>query len=110
VGTYDTREKGSFPMADIDIDREQRRSTGRSRGTGGIRMIAPTETRRSFMTTEFWLTLLAAAAVVIAGYVEDAALSAERAWTLATAIVVAYIVSRGIAKAGSHDEVVRDFE
>jgi hypothetical protein len=54
------------------------------------------------MTSEFLLTLVAATTVVIAGYVSGA-LPVPWAWTLFGAIVVAYILSRGIAKAGSKE-------
>jgi hypothetical protein len=54
------------------------------------------------MTTEFWLTLLAAATVVIAGYVSDT-FSNDLAWALFAGIVAAYVVSRGIAKSGSKE-------
>jgi hypothetical protein len=61
-----------------------------------------TEARPGLMTSEFWLTLLAAATVVIAGYVSGA-LPTRLAWGIFGAIVVAYILSRGIAKAGSKE-------
>jgi len=96
-------------MADVDLDRRSDVGTRADRQMRA-KIVHGTETRRSLMTSEFWLALAAAAAVVIAGYVADADLAAERAWTLATAIMVAYIVSRGIAKAGSRDTVVRDYD
>jgi len=74
----------------------------------GIKVVTARETRRSFVTTEFWLTLLAVAAVVIAGYWDEAKLDVDLAWSLATGIVVAYLLSRGIAKAGSRDPEIRD--
>jgi hypothetical protein len=56
----------------------------------------------TFMTTEFWLTLLTAAVLVIAGYVSDT-FSNDLAWALFAGVVAAYVVSRGIAKAGSKE-------
>jgi len=61
-----------------------------------------TEARPGIMTTEFWLTLLAAATVVIAGYVSDV-FDEDLAWALFAGIVAAYVLSRGIAKAGSKE-------
>jgi hypothetical protein len=61
-----------------------------------------TEARPGIMTTEFWLTLLAGATVVIAGYVSDT-FSNDLAWALFVGIVAAYVLSRGLAKAGSKE-------
>ena len=61
-----------------------------------------TEARPGLVTTEFLLTMLASVIVVIAAYVSES-VSQELGWTLFTAIVVGYIVSRGIAKAGSRE-------
>lgn len=59
------------------------------------------------LTTEFWLTALMTAVVIIAGYVSDD-LSIERGWTLGIALVAAYVISRGISKAGSSERFVAD--
>jgi hypothetical protein len=61
-----------------------------------------TEARPGIMTTEYWLTLLAAAVLVIAGYVSDT-FDEDLAWALFAGIIVAYVLSRGIAKAGSKE-------
>ncbi len=63
------------------------------------------ETKPFAMASEFWMTVVGIAAVLIAGYViEDSAFNLFRAWMLATVIASAYIVSRGLAKSGtSHD-------
>jgi hypothetical protein len=61
-----------------------------------------TEARPGIMTSEMWLTVLAAAVVVIAGYVSDT-FDNDLAWALFAGIVAAYILSRGIAKAGSRE-------
>ena len=66
-----------------------------------------TETRRSFATTEFWLTLASVAAILAAAYTDNA-FDIDHGWTLATAIVIGYLVSRGIAKAGSRESYRRD--
>ena len=64
-----------------------------------------TETRRSFMTSEMWVMVVAVVGLIIAGYIVDANLAAERAWTLATIVVTGYIVSRGFAKSGSRESL-----
>ncbi len=63
------------------------------------------ETKPSFMTTEFWAMLVGVIALVVTYNVsEDGSLNLFRASLLATMLAVGYIVSRGLAKAGSHDD------
>jgi hypothetical protein len=58
------------------------------------------ETKSFILTSEFWVTAGAAAAVFLAGYaLED--IAETTAWRYGTWIAIAYIISRGIAKAGS---------
>ena len=64
-----------------------------------------TEARPAFVTTEFWLTILGVTALGILAYASDA-LGVRWGMGMATAILLAYVLSRGIAKAGSN-EVVR---
>jgi hypothetical protein len=89
-----------------DDRRDDRYDDGRA--DRGVKMITTTETRRSFMTTEFWLTLMGAVIVVIAGYWDNGNLRVGLAWPLAVGLVAVYVLSRGIAKAGSHDPQIRD--
>ena len=77
----------------------QQDTRGRRRG---MLFSGETEARPGIMTTEFMLTLLAAATVVIAGYVSDL-FDEDLAWALFAGIVAAYVLSRGIAKAGSKE-------
>jgi hypothetical protein len=58
------------------------------------------ETKWAPLTTEFWAMLGLVLAVLIAAAVSDS-LGDVRAWTLVTVIGTGYIVSRGIAKAGT---------
>jgi hypothetical protein len=58
------------------------------------------ETKLSLKTTEFWAMGAVIAAILIAAAVSDS-LGDVRAWTLVTVVAAAYIVSRGLAKAGS---------
>ena len=72
------------------------------------KIVTARETRRSLLTTEFWLTLAAATGLIIAGYWDEAELSLDLAYALAAGIVAAYILSRGFAKAGSGEPVIRN--
>lgn len=58
------------------------------------------ETKLSFKTTEFWAMGGVIAAILIAAAVSDS-LGDVRAWTLVTVVAAPYILSRGLAKAGS---------
>jgi hypothetical protein len=63
------------------------------------------ETKPSPKTTELWLTLGGVAVLaIIYNASRDASLDLFRACMLGTVIAAAYIVSRGLAKAGSHDD------
>lgn len=65
------------------------------------------ESRPALLTTEYWLTLLFATVVLVAGYVSDG-LGVRPAWIIAGAVIVAYVVSRGLSKAGSPDTYVEE--
>ena len=58
------------------------------------------ETKLSLKTTEFWAMGGVIGAILIAAAVSDS-LGDVRAWTLVTIVAAAYIISRGLAKAGS---------
>ena len=58
------------------------------------------ETKWAPLTTEFWAMVLLIVALLIAAAVSDT-FDDRRAWLLVTIIGAAYIVSRGIAKAGT---------
>ena len=58
-----------------------------------------TETKSSFTTTEFWLTVVGVVALVILAYNSDL-LGVRYGMAMATAVLFGYIISRGIAKAG----------
>ncbi|TNH26979.1 hypothetical protein FHG89_19475 [Micromonospora orduensis] len=71
-------------------------------------MRAPgTETKQAFKTTEFWIYLIAVAAVLGASQVvgQNSAgvdiFRADNAWFLITLLTLGYLGSRGLAKAGS---------
>jgi hypothetical protein len=66
------------------------------------------ETKPSPKTTELWLTLVGIAVLVVIYHASrDASLNLFRACLLGTIGVAAYVVSRGLAKSGSHDDADR---
>ena len=58
------------------------------------------ETKASFMTTEFWAMVAAVVGILVAAQQADN-FDAPRAWTLVAAVVIGYMVSRGLAKSGT---------
>jgi hypothetical protein len=64
------------------------------------RRVYPIETKPFFLTSEFVAAALAIAGIAITAAASDA-FGAWRAWILITAVVVGYLVSRGIAKSGT---------
>jgi hypothetical protein len=70
--------------------------------------VRPTETRKSFLTTEFWVFVVMTAGVLIAAYADGDSLKRSTGWLYATLLGFAYLLSRGIAKAGSRETRFRD--
>ncbi|MBY8871303.1 hypothetical protein K7640_05530 [Micromonospora sp. PLK6-60] len=73
------------------------------------RMPAPgTETKPSLATTEFWVYAAAVAVVVIAAFWKGTTANGlninnpNQAWWFLTVLTGAYLVSRGLSKAGSN--------
>jgi hypothetical protein len=72
-----------------------------------------TETKHAFKTTEFWAMVAVLVGILIAsaivgqgdgnGNAEVDAFPAQRAWLYVAIVAVGYMVSRGLAKAGSRD-------
>jgi len=103
-----TRLRGSR-MTTYDSER-QTQPMGRQQGRGdglidqyvgyGRRPYA--ETKPFFLTSEFLTTLAAIAALAIALGTNDL-VNGFRGWLLITIVAAAYIISRGIAKAGARD-------
>jgi hypothetical protein len=68
-----------------------------------------TQTKASFKTTEFFAYLAILVAIFIAGAVTKAGSNgndvfrASQVWLYATILSIGYMVSRGLAKAGSRD-------
>src|SRR3954454_22677388 len=72
-----------------------------------------TETKHALKTTEFWAMVAIIAGILIASWVvgqgdgngnnDVDAFPAQRAWLYVAIVGVGYMVSRGLAKAGSRD-------
>ena len=88
-------------MATRDTDMGTGRVTERRTGYGARRTF--TETKAGFKTTELMLAIIAIVGILIATYIGDADLGANEGWRYATWVAVAYIISRGLAKAGTRE-------
>lgn len=58
------------------------------------------ETKWALLTTEFWAMVIVVVAILIAAAVSDT-FGDRRAWLYVTIVAAGYIVSRGLAKAGT---------
>jgi hypothetical protein len=71
-----------------------------------------TETKAAFKTTEFFAYLSVLAGILIAGLIVDndgaSGFGAQKVWLYATILTVGYMISRGLAKAGSRDPYTHD--
>jgi hypothetical protein len=88
-------------MANVRSDpRTRSQHDGAQRPRGFV--AGTTEARPGIMTTEFWLCLVAAIGIVIAGYISDT-FDNDLAWALGAGLIAAYALSRGLAKSGSRE-------
>jgi hypothetical protein len=71
-----------------------------------------TETKSAFKTTEMIAYVVAVAGVLIAAAVVDQSdaggMGAKQAWLYVTVLTVGYMISRGLAKAGSNQPYDED--
>jgi hypothetical protein len=64
-----------------------------------------TETKPSFKTTELIAYVVAVVGVLVASAVTDKSdFGAQEAWFYVTLLTIGYMVSRGLAKAGSYEK------
>ena len=81
----------------------------RSRDTGGVVRRLTTETKISYKTTEFIAYLVVLVGILIAGNSIEGKdggadyFAGDKVWLYATILTVGYMVSRGLAKAGSRE-------
>jgi hypothetical protein len=84
----DSSAQGTAPRVDT---RERDASVERS-----------TETKASTKTSEFFVYVIAAAAILIASLVVDG-FNATEGWMFFTYLTIGYLISRGLAKSGSRE-------
>ena len=89
-----TTNQTDAPVYSTDVDAPRRRLT--------------TETKSAFKTTELIVFLLSVAGVLIAAAVTDIGedgqgFGARSAWLYVTLLSIGYMISRGLAKAGSRE-------
>ncbi|MBO0983768.1 hypothetical protein [Rathayibacter sp. SD072] len=81
--------------------------TNNSAHTTPARRVA-TETKGALKTTEFYVFLVISIAILVAAAVTDngedgQGFTADHAWMYVSFVTVGYLVSRGLAKSGSHN-------
>jgi len=82
-------------------ERSYPRDGGHGRGMyGGRRQSFPSETKPFFLTSEFVFPLLAWFGLLITT-VSDDSIDARGFWYLTVALLIGYMLSRGIAKSGT---------
>ena len=64
--------------------------------------VRSTETKASTKTSEFFVYVIAAAAILIASLVVDG-FNATEGWMFFTYLTIGYMISRGLAKSGSRE-------
>jgi hypothetical protein len=92
--------------------------SGRSVDRSDVVARLTTETKHSFKTSEFWAMVAVIVGILVASYVigDDGgggagdAFPAVRAWLYIAIVASAYMVSRGLAKAGSRDPYWADLK
>ena len=67
-----------------------------------------TESKSGFKTTEFLVTLAFVAGVLIATYADGDSLSRDDGWFFAALAIVAYVISRGLAKLGVREPYIEE--
>jgi hypothetical protein len=80
----------------------------RSRGaTRPVNRRRWSETKESFKTTELYAFIAVSVAILIAALIVDESdaggFGARQAWLYVAIVTVGYLVSRGLAKSGSHE-------
>ena len=76
---------------------------GAPRGRDKEENLPGTETKAAFKTTELIVYVLAVLGVLIASMIVDQSFGADPAWRYVTYLTVGYMISRGLAKAGSRE-------
>lgn len=106
-------------MSDIHTDPVDRPATGAAPSTARtdhrdeftLRIPRPGSggpPRAAIKTTEFWMTIALVFFVVLAAYIDEDALSRADGWRFATWAVMAYVISRGLAKLGNRSDATHE--
>lgn len=103
-------------MGDIDTDpadrpATRRRSLASTRDEFTVRIPKPGSggpVRAAVRTTEFWMTIALVVLVLLASYVDADAMNRVDGWRFATWAVMAYVISRGLAKLGNRSDATHD--
>jgi hypothetical protein len=91
-----------------------RTRTRTGRGIGGVARRLTTETKHALKTTEFYAYVVTFVMILIAGNSIESAeggpdrFAADKVWLYIAILTVGYMVSRGLAKAGSRDPYWED--
>ena len=85
-------------MSDLSAQEEAPKVRTRERDAG----VRSTETKASTKTSEFFVYLAAAAAILIASLIVDG-FNATEGWMFFTFLSIGYMISRGLAKSGSRE-------
>jgi hypothetical protein len=93
--------------ADVTTDRGDR-AGATDLGNRNVAQRLTTETKSFFKTSEFWTYIMVVIGILIAGNAIEGQggpdiFSADKVWLYITILTVGYLLSRGIAKAGSRD-------
>lgn len=66
--------------------------------------------RSALRTTEFWMTIAIVFLLLLAGFIDADAFPRVEAWRFATWAVMAYVISRGLAKLGNRADAAHERE
>jgi hypothetical protein len=103
-----TRRSHAVSTHDITPDRGASTAHGRPTRSGALRRLT-TETKAAFKTTEFYAFLAVLAGLLVAGNTIEGKdggadyFAADKVWLYVTLLTIGYLISRGLAKAGSRD-------
>jgi hypothetical protein len=97
-------------MATHDLTQNRGGATahGRPGPSGALQRLA-TETKAAFKTTEFYAFLAVLVGLLVAGNTIEGKdggadyFAADKVWLYVTLLTIGYMISRGLAKAGSRD-------
>ena len=101
-------------MAATDVTRATVPGNGNASIGSQVRRFA-TETKAAFKTTEFWSFVVIVAAILVSAAVIKGGdthgtdeFIARQAWLYVAIVTGAYLISRGLAKAGSREPYTED--